>query len=91
MTFRVGQKVECVEAIDCGDGLVKGDIYTIASVRYFSDDDSVGVTVVEIDSKEDEEYYAEFPAWRFRPVVERTTDISIFTAMLNTSKRGVDA
>lgn len=32
-----------------------------------------------------------WPDFRFRPVVQRKTDISIFTAMLNPSKQGVDA
>jgi hypothetical protein len=32
-----------------------------------------------------------FPAYYFRPLAERKTDISIFTAMLNPSKRRVEA
>lgn len=32
-----------------------------------------------------------FAAWRFRPVIERKTDISIFTEMLNTQRTGVSA
>ena len=32
-----------------------------------------------------------FPAWNFRPVVERKTSIEIFTAMLNPSQVTVDA
>lgn len=34
---------------------------------------------------------AGFAAWRFRPVVERKTDISIFQAMLNTTKEPANA
>lgn len=38
-----------------------------------------------------ENYEPGFGANHFRPVVERKTDISIFTAMLNPSKQGVEA
>lgn len=32
-----------------------------------------------------------FPSFQFRPLLERKTDISIFTAMLTPTKQGVDA
>jgi hypothetical protein len=99
MTFRIGQKVVCVDASDgvvgasmFSDRLVKGNIYTI---RGFNSPDYLNDTlgllleeiIGEISTSWDEEYG--FRQNRFRPIVERKTDISVFTAML-TDKR-VDA
>jgi hypothetical protein len=97
MAFRVGQKVVCVDVAspiirgDRADMPVEGHIYTISETRA---DPWTGIPSVRcaelpvVDS-------CGIPCWyqakRFRPVVERTTDISIFTAMLNPSKQTVDA
>jgi hypothetical protein len=85
MTFRVGQKVVCISE-DKTRILRRGRIYTIASIRWIGADETndpgLGVTVEETPTKEDDEWFAEFRAERFRPIVERKTDISIFTKML---------
>jgi hypothetical protein len=94
MAFRVGQKVVCVdddfadlEAYTDSDDLItlaapsKGTVYTI---RSFKDDDAVrlvellnpicqGFTGLEEPS---------FYLFRFRPVTEHKTDISMLTALL---------
>lgn len=80
MTFRVGQRVECVDDSPdyLGRPLVvsKGSKYTIADV--FDLFGETGVTLLEVDP-------GAAPGWRasrFRAVVERKTDISIFKRLL---------
>ena len=79
--FRVGQKVVCINDVD-GDakspygmgyanGLRKGEIYTVIAIR--SSD------CIDVDRITRGGWFAD----RFRPVVDRKTDISIFTEMLN--------
>jgi hypothetical protein len=81
MTFRVGQKVVCVND-SCQywtrPWIRKGHVYTVS---HFADN---GVHLVESPGKP-----RGFFSWRFRPAVERKTDISIFTKMLK--PQGVDA
>lgn len=88
--FRVGQKVVCVDVSYFGPNtslLRKGDVYTIASVDAYEDaHGEYGVTLVEIIPQPAPGWRDGFRASRFRPVVERKTDISIFTAMLNPTK-----
>ena len=62
----------------CRDLLVRqGTIYTVAySFDWFGEE---GLLFDEIKPK----YGVGWHAWRFRPVVDRKTDISIFTQMLN--------
>jgi hypothetical protein len=93
MTFRVGQKVVCVN--DNGRSLrpsweilpVRGETYTIRCIE------GRAVRLAEIIN--DPFPYSEglgelkFLASRFRPIVERKTDISIFTKML--TPQGIDA
>lgn len=99
MAFRVGQKVVCVDAsipdasqlsvpIIKKNGLVEGSIYTIAQVGVTHPFDPRKLPCVFVD-----EICLRMPLWahRFRPVVERKTDISVFTAMLTGSKIGADA
>lgn len=99
MTFHVGQKVVCIEgefdqaalAISLGVALpTKGVIYTI---RNFEDrGDEPCLRLIEIVNPKimhhgdifDEPAYANDC---FRPLVEKKTDISIFTAMLNQKQR----
>lgn len=94
--FRVGQKVVCVDSKlptharnRNMDGLTEGAIYTIRAtdVWCWVNDRYDGVYLVEIVRAVVPgcEHEPEVPFWkhRFRPVVERKTDISIFTAMLN--------
>lgn len=91
MTFRVGQKVVCVNDkpmfgwLWTNDKPEIGTVYTVARViagRYGS---YQSLLLVEI-CNDDLGYRAE----RFRPVVERKTDISIFTKMLTGTKIGAD-
>lgn len=83
MTFRVGQKVVCVDAKD--SELVLGKVYTIEHIRYHvcrwrgRTGDWAAVQLFEAR--------AEFPFFgfcseRFKPIEKRQTDISVFTAML---------
>ena len=81
MTFRVGQKVVCVDAT--GTYLVcKGNVYTVTGV----DTPFIEIDHTEVPSFDD---HRGMLASRFRPVVERKTDISIFTRMLK--PQGIDA
>jgi hypothetical protein len=96
MTFRVGQKVVCVDA-SVGKNiaiklLVVGHVYTIKRISHGYSDGGYGLHMAELP-----ELYSALGqtiGWafdRFRPIVERKTDISIFTAMLNPTKQGVNA
>ena len=89
MAFKVGQKVVCVDARPRQVSrtiLRHGEIYTIVALP-MSPDGLQGVEVAEVKS------IAPFGFWanRFRPVVERKTDISVFTKMLTPKKEGADA
>jgi hypothetical protein len=84
MAFRVGQKVVCIDngmgAMDASPYLQKGDVYTVTASRI----DLVGWPVIGLAGVR-----YQWSAERFRPIVERKTDISIFTAMLNPSLEDV--
>lgn len=90
--FRVGQKVVCVNNHGVPEPY-KPDlrsVYTIASARYIDNgcvETGWGVTLVELPTFDTEEYLAEFRAERFRPAVDRPTDISVFTKMLTPATR----
>lgn len=89
--FHVGQKVVCVVSDDYGV-TVEGRVYTVSSLipRGKSEADGrmvPGITLHEVAPF----FYAGFDSRRFRPVAERKTDISIFTAMLTGQKAKVDA
>ena len=79
--FRVGQKVVCVDSgrdlLGRKSNLVKGQIYTVAGT--YQVQDKVAVTLCEVEPGDD---CIGWWASRFRPIVERKTDISIFKAML---------
>lgn len=99
--FHVGQKVVCIDdsghinangrrgTWEDGDAPKVGAIYTVR--RSFTNEDGDAILWLDeirrgpIARKEwgDDVGYG---ADRFRPVVERKTDISVFTAMLNPSK-----
>lgn len=103
MTFRIGQKVVCVAKPlgGYGDENVPcvGRIYTIRGFEFERPTgvERVGLLFEEI--RNEPHHYtgyarpteATFPASKFKPLVERKTDISIFTRMLNPSKQGVAA
>lgn len=89
--FRAGQKVVCVDAVprypeDKTTFLEEGAVYTVVST--FETWAGDGVTLNEfsvVDGKRG------WHADRFRPAVERKTDISVFKAMLKTTKMSEDA
>lgn len=98
MTFRVGQKVVCVDIspmthrktkAPASDYLSVGAIYTIRWVgdAPFEADKHLGpylklAEIIRDDDKNPE--YSDYPfiASRFRPIVERKTDITVFTEIL---------
>lgn len=98
MAFRVGQEVVCVNASPSlyqprikawhskSETPVEGQIYTVRAVGW-----SHGVASIrlnEIKRCECEQCVRMDKSWygasRFRPVQKRKTDISVFTALLNT-------
>lgn len=100
MTFRVGQKVACIDDAGlCCEFLIEvpraGKVYEIRGfaegIRF---DGSVGTGILLCGvhnplASTGREHC--FDPRRFRPVVERKTSIEIFTAMLNPSKQEVVA
>jgi hypothetical protein len=86
--FYVGQRVVCVNDSPAWDGHVpfvrKGAIYTIRCVSPAEDcDGNLGLRFHEVADPPPRPMMAPwYCATRFRPVVERKTDISIFMRML---------
>lgn len=78
MAFRVGQKVVCIHPVN---NFRENEIYTVMGI------DAV---YLHIDSLIGNRPIVGFFSWRFRPVVERKTDISIFTKMLTLATRQVE-
>lgn len=94
MTFYVGQKVVYVGAIESrlhrlrqwlfpppGGLPVKGNVYVVSEV--FIHEPDLMIEVAEIKTETSSLWVRGFRAVSFRPVVERKTDISIFTKMLD--------
>lgn len=98
MTFRIGQKVACIKR----DGWVGkgrggetfpefGRIYTIRSIE--SVDGWAWVRLAEIVNplhhytRSGRPSEAQFRIDRFRPIVERKTDISVFTEILRKASK----
>lgn len=79
--WHVGMKVVCVDARGCGPRLVVGGIYTVRAMDaewvYFEEPSTFGIYGPNM---------AGYRYRRFRPVQERKSDISIFTAMLDKPK-----
>lgn len=74
MTFRVGQKVVCVDARDTN--LIKDKVYTISAVYLILDwNDEYGVSVAGVKAARGLGGNTGFRASLFRPAVERKTDI----------------
>lgn len=95
--FYVGQKVAVIYDGPSFTGrksrLRVGQVYTVAG---FSDEAGLsydgdilprGLLLVEVDARRS----CGFDPKRFRPVVDRKTDISIFKAMLNPADKRVEA
>lgn len=87
MNFQTGQKVVCIRDANCelgsgyDHGLRNGSVYTIAD---FSRGSVAAGYLVLAEIKKG--------AWhpsRFRPVVERKTDISVFTKILDDVRKPV--
>ncbi len=99
MTFRVGQRVVCVDAEAHGrytpwahsgelDGLRRGAIYTIRKIGIYNESPIVLLEEISRPTRGGWEHYGEIgyhPA-RFRPIVERKTSIEVFQRMLNPSE-----
>lgn len=100
--FHVGQKVVYIgeagipagldidQYFDDGGLLAEGHVYTVCNV-YAADDGELMVELCEVSAPETPDAYSGWPHWNFRPAVERKTDISILTALLNTTKTKVPA
>lgn len=93
--FYVGQKVVCIggesnPAYPYDESKI-GEIYTISNIYETEEDAVLMLEFVELYMPATDEFEAGEPADLFRPIVERKTDISIFTAMLNPSDERVEA
>jgi hypothetical protein len=93
MTFRVGQKVACIARTihplaDAHPGLWVGKVYTVTGIVHEPTWTTPGLLLAEISPRGT---YVAFESLMFRPIVERATDISVFTAMLTGSKIGANA
>ena len=91
MTFRVGMKVVCVDVMGLRSThppVLFGVVYTVRGV--FDDPiDGLGILLEEIINPMHERGEYGYRPHRFRPIVERKTDISCFKHMLH--PQGVDA
>lgn len=98
MTFRIKQKVVCVDGRPGIDGIPvpfkKGDILTICRMQPFPEFGKIGLSFEEVDDLPRRRWGSivltgNYDSERFRPVVD--TDISIFTAMLQPTPAKVNA
>lgn len=96
MSFHVGQKItpradDLWVNVATGNmvrGVVYprfGEVYTIREI--ITDVEGSWLTLVEIRNRRLPAGEPQFDAEDFRPVVEKQTDISIFTSLLNTNQR----
>jgi len=93
MSFHVGQRVVCIDdRFQGGYGIEalprKSHTYTIRGVRISGWEGCPTCVVLEEILNQPRQYRngfheAHFDARGFRPVIERKTDISVFTALLN--------
>ncbi len=91
--FRVGQKVVCVDAsrLRARAPLKKGAVYTVRWAGQRPTDHEPGIMVEEFSCWHSRHHLEwSFRATRFRPVVDRPTDISIFTRMLTDADEKVE-
>jgi hypothetical protein len=95
MNFQAGQKVVCVDAgFDnepgrrwLADPPIEGQVYTVRRVLLVDSYNGREQGVVLDEIKNLPTWGYSYRATRFRPVVERKTDISIFTRMLTPKKQ----
>jgi len=87
MPFVTGQKIVCIDDTCLkgknwfGPKLVKNRIYTVRDFVPNSTDEEPCIRLVELVRKK----YADFTGFRvsrFRPIIEKKTDISIFEKLL---------
>jgi hypothetical protein len=84
MMFQVGQKVVCVDASlpanpwHCQHPLIDRQIYEVQALA--------GPHYIDIDGSG-----RAWQNWRFRPLVERKTDISVFTEILRKAGKSAKA
>lgn len=87
MTFRIGQKAVCIAPGKSNwagtNQCVVGSIYTVRQIHIRLGE--CGILLEEITNPpwSFDGLECGFRASRFRPLVERKTDISVFTALLN--------
>jgi len=85
MTFRVGQKVVCVDkALGSILGIRepdKGDIATVSNI--YDHPEGLVLELIEFPQRNHSGYAPGWLAISFRPIVERKTDISELQALLN--------
>lgn len=93
MSFHVGQKVVCIK--NGWDSLTYNEVgpafrsvYTIRTIDAEDGDAMLRFEEIvnEVHNYREGQHECQFWARWFRPVIERKTDISIFTAMLKPSK-----
>ncbi len=87
--FTVGQKVVCVNVahLRAGTELQLNAVYTVTALCPAGPSGIAGIQIAEIIAPST--LIDPRKGWlvtRFRPIVERKTDISIFTAMLTNEK-----
>jgi hypothetical protein len=83
--FHVNQKVVCIDAGPFSDRITNGSIYTVSAVGENIGNLYLGLEETTLVKP------LQWRAKRFRPVVKRKTDISIFTNILNTQRVRTDA
>lgn len=95
MSFHVGMKVVCIDAnlhhyrwptFGTLDGLTQDRVYTVRAIGPFCMD-RVCLWLDEIRRPETDWGEGGYRVQRFRPVVDRPTDISIFTRMLTPTEK----
>lgn len=102
--FHVGQKVVCVDVSGFGpfyansDGMnypVLGTVYAVREIAIFENEPHLLLCDLRNDSdwncRDGQTREPGFEAWRFRPIVSRKTNISIFEAMLTDAPAKVSA
>lgn len=93
MIFRIGQKVVCVKASGFRrvKPLTKGAVYTVRDIGPEPNYKDLQWVLLEevVNSSDPELGELAYDAVRFRPAVERKTDISAFKKML--TPQGVEA
>lgn len=92
-SWHAGMRVVCVGHPSRGEPPpfpVFNKVYTLKRIWKVRDRNKVLIDLVELPAKRAPGYYTGYRAACFRPVHERKTDISIFTAMLHDKKERVD-